>query len=144
MADGNGAQAGVAADLTKEAADKAKAIAAWLEQRDPGTILNDVRDLARRRPGAFLLGALLAGVAAGRLTRGVTAAGPDPAGASTSGATGSVPASNGYPSADSMPDRAAVTPASPVDRSADSPSCPDGLTGPDTTTADTTAEGGAR
>lgn len=117
MADGNGAQAGVAADLAKEAADKAKAIATWLEQRDPGTILNDVRDLARRRPGAFLLGAALAGVAAGRLTRGVMAAGPVTSGATTTGTAGTAPSSNGFPSSsDWMPDRPLVTPLAPLNR----------------------------
>lgn len=96
MAEGNGAQAGVAGDLAKEAADKAKMMATWLEQRDPGNILNDIRNLARRRPGAFLLGAALAGVAAGRLTRGaIAAATPDSTPASYNQGIGTL-GSNGY------------------------------------------------
>jgi hypothetical protein len=45
-------------------------LAGWLEQREPGELLDEVRALARRKPGTFLLGALAAGVVAGRLTRG--------------------------------------------------------------------------
>jgi hypothetical protein len=48
-----------------------------LEQREPGDLVAEVRRFAQRRPGAFLVGALLAGVAAGRLTRGVIAASSD-------------------------------------------------------------------
>jgi hypothetical protein len=35
-------------------------------------VLQAVRDFARRRPGVFLAGAVAAGLAAGRLTRGMT------------------------------------------------------------------------
>ena len=45
-------------------------LAGWLDQRDPGELLDEVRGIARRKPGTFLLGALAAGVVAGRLTRG--------------------------------------------------------------------------
>ena len=68
MAD-NGQQSGMASDLAREAADKAHELAGWLEGRQPGDVLTELRDLARRRPGAFLLGAAAAGVLAGRLTR---------------------------------------------------------------------------
>jgi hypothetical protein len=74
MAEGNGAQAGMVGDLARQAADKAQEFAGWLDQRDPGSLIEEVRSLARRRPGAFLLGAAIAGVAAGRLTRGAVAA----------------------------------------------------------------------
>jgi hypothetical protein len=68
MAD-QGQQSGIASDLARQAADKAQELAGWLDGREPGDLLNDVRDLARRRPGTFLLGAAAAGVLAGRLTR---------------------------------------------------------------------------
>lgn len=77
VADGNGPQNGVTSDLARQAADKAHEIAAWIEARDAGTLLDEVRSLARRKPGTFLLGAALAGVVAGRLTRGVVAANSD-------------------------------------------------------------------
>ena len=74
MAEGNGAQSGMAGDLARQAAEKAQEFAGWLDQRDPGSLLDEIRQLARRKPGAFLVGAALAGVAAGRLTRGAVAA----------------------------------------------------------------------
>jgi hypothetical protein len=52
-------------------------MADWLEQREPGDLLDEVRRFARRRPGAFVLGALVAGVVAGRMTRGIVAARSD-------------------------------------------------------------------
>jgi hypothetical protein len=73
MAEGNGAQSGMTADLARQAAEKAQELAGWLDQRDPGSLLDEIRQLARRKPGSFLIGAALAGVAAGRLTRGAVA-----------------------------------------------------------------------
>lgn len=65
------ADGGPVADLAHQAAGRADDLAGWLEQREPGDLVDHVRRLARRRPGAFLAGAALAGVLAGRLTRGV-------------------------------------------------------------------------
>ena len=42
-----------------------------LEGREPADLLDELRSVARRRPAVFLVGALAAGVVAGRLTRGV-------------------------------------------------------------------------
>jgi hypothetical protein len=69
MADGGDRQ-GMASDLASEAADRLGDLAEWLGRREPGDLIDEVRKLARRRPGAFLLGAAAAGVLAGRLTRG--------------------------------------------------------------------------
>ena len=69
MADG-GERQGVASDLAAEAADRLGSLADWLGRREPGDLVDEVRRLARRRPGAFLIGAAVAGVLAGRLTRG--------------------------------------------------------------------------
>jgi hypothetical protein len=69
MADG-GERQGVASDLAAEAADRLGTLADWLGRREPGDLVDEVRRLARRRPGAFLIGAAVAGVLAGRLTRG--------------------------------------------------------------------------
>jgi len=68
---------GLAVQLAREGGDVAKRAADFLEQREPGQILDEVRDLARRRPGAFLLGAVVAGLVVGRLTRGVVSAHQD-------------------------------------------------------------------
>jgi hypothetical protein len=77
MANGQGTPTGIAGDLVQQASTKAGELAEWLEQRDPGTLLEEVRGLARRKPGTFLLGALAAGVVAGRLTRGAVDASRD-------------------------------------------------------------------
>jgi hypothetical protein len=68
---------GMASDLAREAAERTRAIASWLEQRDPGQLLEDVKDFARRRPGAFLGIAATAGILAGRLGRGIKEGAPD-------------------------------------------------------------------
>ena len=70
MAAAQGGQAGLATDLAQQASVKVHDLAGWLDQHEPGDLLDDVRSLARRKPGTFLLGALAAGVVAGRLTRG--------------------------------------------------------------------------
>jgi hypothetical protein len=61
---------GMATDLVRQAAGRARALGDRLDGREPTQILDDVRAYARRRPGTFLLGALAAGILAGRLTRG--------------------------------------------------------------------------
>jgi hypothetical protein len=60
---------GLAADVAREVAERARAFGSHLEGREPAQLLDEVRDVARRRPGMFLLGALAAGVVAGRLFR---------------------------------------------------------------------------
>jgi hypothetical protein len=70
MTDHDGDQ-GVATDLARQAAAKSHDVASWLEDREPGQLLNEVRSFARERPGMFLALAVGAGVAAARLGRGV-------------------------------------------------------------------------
>jgi hypothetical protein len=69
----NSDQSGPATQLTSQARDRVHGAADWLDGREPGDLVDELRSLARRRPGAFLVGAALAGVVAGRLTRGVVA-----------------------------------------------------------------------
>jgi hypothetical protein len=80
MAD-NGDRNGTATGFAGQAADRLGGIADWIGAREPGDLVEEVRRFARRRPGAFLLGAAVAGVLAGRLTRGAVDAqrdtGPD-------------------------------------------------------------------
>jgi hypothetical protein len=64
---------GPAAQFARQAAERINTAAGWLEDRDPGQVLTEVQRFARQRPGAFLALAAVAGVAAGRLTRGLTA-----------------------------------------------------------------------
>ncbi|MCU1547635.1 MAG: hypothetical protein JWO29_586 [Arthrobacter sp.] len=70
-------QPGVAGDLVRQAAERSAAIASWLESRDPGSMLTEVKSFARQRPGAFLMLAAGAGILAGRLSRSLTAGAPD-------------------------------------------------------------------
>jgi len=67
---GTGGQNGLATDLAQQAATRVHDVAGWLESRNPGELVDELRGVARRHPGTFLLGALAAGVLAGRLTRG--------------------------------------------------------------------------
>jgi len=67
----NGGQSGIATEFARQAADRMHGAASWLERREPGDLLDEVRNFARRRPGTFLIGAAVAGLAAGRLTRGL-------------------------------------------------------------------------
>lgn len=68
---------GPAADLARQGAQRTREFASWLEQREPGEVLEEVKSFARRRPGAFLLLAAGAGLLAGRMTRGLQAASSD-------------------------------------------------------------------
>ena len=75
MVEGGGeTPSGPAADLVRQAGDKLEELASWVQQREPGDLVDEVRAFARRKPGVFLLGAALAGVVAGRLTSGAVAA----------------------------------------------------------------------
>jgi hypothetical protein len=68
---------GMATDWVRQAASKSGEIAEWLDQRDPGSLLEEVKAFARRRPGAFIAAAAVAGVLAGRLTRSIAAEASD-------------------------------------------------------------------
>ena len=67
--DGPGPGSGMAVDLAREVSERVRALGSHLEGREPGQLLDEARDYARRKPGTFLLGALAAGVVAGRLFR---------------------------------------------------------------------------
>jgi len=73
-------QSGMATELARQGAQRAQDLAGWLQNRQPGELLDELRSWARRRPGAFLLGAAAAGMVAGRLTGGAMAARKDSAG----------------------------------------------------------------
>jgi hypothetical protein len=75
---------GVAVDVARQVSDRTRSVADWLEHREPGDLLDEVRRFARRRPGTFLLGAAAAGVLVGRLTRGVVAQQQQPSGDASS------------------------------------------------------------
>jgi len=66
----DGAEPGLATSIAQEVAERARSVGSYLEDHEPRELLDDARSFARRRPGVFLLGALGAGVVAGRLLRG--------------------------------------------------------------------------
>lgn len=68
-------QGGLATHLARHAASWAHDAGQWLGDREPGQVLDDVQSFARRRPGVFIALAAGVGLVAGRLTRGMTAAG---------------------------------------------------------------------
>jgi hypothetical protein len=84
MAD-KGGGSGPATELATRASGTVDRLAGWLEDREPGAVLAEVKHYARRHPGMFFAGTALLGVLAGRMTRGLAAdatpaANPDAAG----------------------------------------------------------------
>jgi hypothetical protein len=73
MASGS-AESGPLTDLAHQASRKGGEIAHWLENKEPRDVLTEVSAFARRRPVTFLVLCGLAGVVAGRVTRGAVAA----------------------------------------------------------------------
>ncbi|WP_315913534.1 hypothetical protein [Arthrobacter sp. lap29] len=71
---------GMATDLVRQAAERSAAVAVWLEERDPGSVLAEVKSFARAKPGTFLLLAAGAGIVVGRLSRSLSAGAPEPTG----------------------------------------------------------------
>jgi hypothetical protein len=108
-------QSGVATDLAHQGAQKSRELASWLEAREPGHLVEEVKSFARQRPGSFLLLAAGLGLAAGRLTRGVKDAvsdGPDTTSDHAAVSTPTVPLSAAATSAASGVGTAARPPAS--------------------------------
>ncbi len=86
---------GMARGLVDDVARRAGDAATWLDQRDPGSLLEEARSFARQRPGTFLAIAAGVGVIAGRLSRGLVDEARD---SSSSGSTsGPGTAGNGSP-----------------------------------------------
>jgi len=64
---------GLAKDLAQQASQRVGTVAHWLEDREPGALVDELRRFARNRPGTFLAVAAGLGLVAGRMTRGVRA-----------------------------------------------------------------------
>jgi vacuolar-type H+-ATPase subunit H len=69
-----GGRPGLATDLARQVAGRARGLSSQVDGREPAELLDELRRFARRKPGVFLLGALTAGMVAGRLARGAKAA----------------------------------------------------------------------
>ena len=70
-----GSGGGPGAEVARQVSSRSRELARHLDRHEPAELLDQVREYARSRPFAFLAGAALAGVVAGRLTRGLTAQG---------------------------------------------------------------------
>ncbi|WP_137120423.1 hypothetical protein [Segeticoccus rhizosphaerae] len=101
-------QNGVATDLARQGSSKAHELAGWLDGRDPGSLLEEVRGFARSKPGTFLAVAAGLGFVASRMGRGLAAEHQDQSssgqststGVPASGASAERPAYPAYPAAD--------------------------------------------
>ncbi|MFD7023761.1 hypothetical protein [Promicromonospora sukumoe] len=62
---------GYASDLVQRAGDATGRVADWFDEREPGAVLREVEDFARRRPGLFIAIAAGAGLLVGRFVRGM-------------------------------------------------------------------------
>ena len=76
-------QEGLATDLAQQASHQVGTLAHWLSQREPGSLVSEVKDFARSKPGTFLAVAAGIGLVAGRMTRGVKAGPPQDSAAGT-------------------------------------------------------------
>lgn len=85
---------GLASDLVSQAASRVGSVADWLDGREAGSLIDEVKTFARRRPGLFIAIAAGTGLLAGRLTKAITSDSPS-TGSSTGG---SYPNSASYPS----------------------------------------------
>jgi hypothetical protein len=63
-----------ATQIVSRVADSGRQLAGYLETKGPEGVLREVEDFARRRPGAFLATALVAGFVVARLGKGVAKA----------------------------------------------------------------------
>src|SRR4051812_13574196 len=110
-------QAGTTAhSLVQQLAEHGRRAAGYLEGKEPGDLVADLQSVGRRRPGGFLLGAALAGVAVGRLAAAKRKQSTDEGSVTTIGGTsettGPVGTTALYPNA--MPVRENVTPGAPT------------------------------
>lgn len=109
----NSTGTGIAGDLVQQVSGRLSAVSTWLGDRDPGSVVTEVKRYARRKPGTFILAAAVVGVVAGRLTRALAANASDDKDASPA------PVS---PPAQVHPDPSIPVPVgSPLDSSAGTP-----------------------
>jgi len=123
MAD-NGESGSPAQSLVREAGQRAHGVADYLDGRAPGDFLTDIQQFGRRRPGAFLVGAAVAGFLTGRLIKATKNAEPSSNGrASATGVTGAY----GTPSdaaIDLRGEPAVLPPVAPVEPTTLTPALP--------------------
>jgi len=78
LAEGGGTQpGGIAGEVISQVNTRVQDVVSYLDGKEPADILQAVQGYARRKPGTFLAGAAVAGLLAGRLTRGAREAASD-------------------------------------------------------------------
>ncbi|NQW86836.1 MULTISPECIES: hypothetical protein [unclassified Frigoribacterium] len=82
------ADSGIAGELVRNLSGRAHGVAGWLEGRDPGSLLDDVKSYAARKPGTFIAIAAVSGLLAGRVVKSLTAEAGDEHAATTGDAGG--------------------------------------------------------
>ncbi|GAA3019413.1 hypothetical protein [Streptomyces fulvorobeus] len=105
-----------AASAVRQIADRGQRVAAHLESRGPEGLMGDLQEFARRRPGAFLAGAALAGFAVARIGKGIKSA--------DSGGGSGTPSPGGTDRAQAPGPPYAYEAGGPGDRHAPPPSTP--------------------
>ena len=101
-------QQGIAGDLVSQAASRSTAAASWLDGRDPGALLTEVKNYARRKPGTFIAISAVAGLVAGRLVKSLAADAKDEKDAASSSPSTSAS------SASTVPATPVAPPAAPT------------------------------
>jgi hypothetical protein len=101
----SGGDGGPAHTAARQLAQRSRSLADWLDGRTAGDVVGELSGFARRRPGAFLLGAAALGMLAGRATRGATAA------ASSGGSSGSGAPADEFPGTTGMTGTTGLTAA---------------------------------
>lgn len=89
-------QDGPARGLVEDVARRAEDAASWLDDRDPGSLLDEARGFAQRRPGTFLAVAAGLGVVAGRLSRSLVDEARDSDDSTGSGSTSDQQSTEGH------------------------------------------------
>lgn len=92
LAEGRTQDAGRAGELAQQAGDQLERLADRVDELGISGVTEEVTEFARRRPVAFLAGAVVAGVLVGRLAK----AGKEVSSSSSSAGTSSTPTTGGY------------------------------------------------
>lgn len=85
LVDGRPDEAPMVRQYAQQCADKLNGVASEIEERGVEGLIDEVAQFARRRPGAFLLGAAVIGFGGGRLLRGAGTHDEPSAGATVNG-----------------------------------------------------------
>ena len=80
-------QGGMAASLASQAASRVRSAGQWLDDRQPGQVVDEMQSFARRKPTVFLALAVGAGLVARPCTRGLKDANSDNSAAAAAPAT---------------------------------------------------------